>query len=197
VTDEPAPAVRWEALGGFLDMLGTREPVPASGSAAALVGATAAALVEKVARITEEWDESRSVAVQARALRRRLMRLAPADADAYRAALEAMRQGKVAESEERDAAIGRSLERAAEIPLAIADAAADAAELAVEAAERCRPAVRADAVAAAGLAEGASRAAAHLVHVNLTATPGDPRTALAEEIATRASSARVRLQTGV
>jgi formiminotetrahydrofolate cyclodeaminase len=191
-----ASAFRRQPLEAFLDRLGSREPVPASGSTAALVGAMAAALVEKVARITDEWDGSRGAAAQARTLRKRLLGLAPADADAYRAALTAMREPAGVRPEDRDAAIGRSLERAADVPLAIADAAADAAELAAEAAERCKPAVRSDAVAAADLAAGATRAAAQLVGVNLATAPGDPRTTLAAEITARAAAARERIGAG-
>lgn len=192
---QPDPPFREQVLGDLLDALGSSEPLPASGAAAALVGGMAAALVEKVARISVDWDEGRAVAAQARALRVRLTALATADVEAYGAALTAMRLPPEMPQDERDAVLGRSLERAADVPLAIADAAADAAELAAVAVDRCKPTVQPDAVAAAELAEGAARAAAQLVEANLGARPGDARTTVAAEIVTRASSARSRAGT--
>ena len=61
------------------------------------------------------------------------------------------------------------------LPLAIAETAADTAALAAVAADRCVPRHRADAVAGAALAEGATRAAALLVETNLLSVPGDDR----------------------
>ena len=74
---------------------------------------------------------------------------------------------------------GRRSTVAAELPLAIADAAAATAELAALAAEWAIGYEKADAIAAAALAEGATRAAAALVHANLTTVPGDARAAAA------------------
>jgi formiminotetrahydrofolate cyclodeaminase len=195
VIDPPiGEALQERTLEEFLDALGSRQPLPASGVAAALAGGMAAALVEKVARISEDWDESRGTAAQARALRVRLVALASADMEAYAAAMRAMRQSEDIPGEERDRVLGRALERAADVPLAIAEAAADAVELAAAAVESCKPAVRPDAVAAVELAASATRAAAQLVGANLAARPGDERTTLAAEIVTRATSTGARMQ---
>ena len=75
----------------------------------------------------------------------------------------------------RNATLGVALERAAAIPLAIAEVGADVADLAASLAEHGNPAVRGDAVAGALLAEAGTRAAAHLVRINLGATPEDVR----------------------
>ena len=74
--------------------------------------------------------------------------------------------------------------------------AADLAELCAAAAARGEPRVQADVTAAAALAAGVARGARELVAVNLTAAPGDPRIAEAEELAGAAESAAavVRLQ---
>ena len=75
----------------------------------------------------------------------------------------------------RDMTVGAALWRAAEVPMAIAEAGADAACSASLVAERGTQARRADAVAAALLAEAATWAAAGLVKVNLTITAEDKR----------------------
>ena len=75
--------------------------------------------------------------------------------------------------EQRDFALGTALLRAAEVPLRIAEAAADVTELAAVAAAEGSPHLRPDATAAAALAEAATRAATHLVEINLATVPGD------------------------
>ena len=59
--------------------------------------------------------------------------------------------------------------------LATAGAGAQVASLAAESATQGNPALIGDAVTAAELADGATRAAAHLVRMNLSDSPGDPR----------------------
>ncbi len=77
-------------------------------------------------------------------LRTRLVQLAEDDVRAYAAAMEALAAAREAGGG-RDHLIGVALERAAEVPLAIAAAAADVAELAAEAAVHGSPALRPDA----------------------------------------------------
>jgi formiminotetrahydrofolate cyclodeaminase len=89
----------------------------------------------------------------------------------------------------RDAAVGATMARAAEVPLAIAEAGADAAFLAAWVADRGAADRRGDAVAAALLAEAGTRAAAALVAVNLGVTAGDERTEQARMLAASASDA--------
>ncbi len=149
-------------------------PEPAGGSAAALCGAMAAALVELVARATPDWHEAPGVAAQASALRYRLVALADADAAAFAEALAMLRAGSTDES--RDHLLGEALALAADAPLAIAEATADIAELAARAAADGRAEVRPDALVARELATAATRAAAHLVDVNLASRPDDERT---------------------
>jgi formiminotetrahydrofolate cyclodeaminase len=161
------------------------EQVPASGSAAALTGAMAAQLVAMVARATSGWGDAGGVAAQARALSGRLVPLASADANAF-ARVVALRADPQADA--RD--LGPALDLAAELPLAIADATAATAELAALAAGWAIGYEKADAIAAAALAEGATRAAAALVHANLTTVPGDARAARADELVLSAATAR-------
>jgi formiminotetrahydrofolate cyclodeaminase len=187
----PAPLLAL-TVDELLDAIGSDEPMPASGTAAALVAAMAAGLVAKVGKVSSDWEDGQAVAAQARALRLRLALLAHADTEAYGAALAAMRLPRELPQRQRDEILGRTLERAADVPLAIADAAADVADLAATAAANGKPRLVPDAVAAAELADGAARAAALLVGVNLATGPEDARTLLAAETVARASSARAR-----
>ena len=174
-------------LDDFLDALAATTPVPASGVAAAIVGAMAAELVAMTARATAGWADSAGVAAQARALASRLRPLAAADAAAFARVLELRADANL---DARD--LGPALECAADIPLQIADACAATAELAALAAERAVGHERADAVAAAALAEGAARAAAALVVANLVTVAGDQRATEAGEHVRVAALARER-----
>jgi formiminotetrahydrofolate cyclodeaminase len=90
------------------------------------------------------------------------------------------------------------MQRAAALPLEIAEAASDVAEVAAVVAERCDGLVRADAAGAAALAAGAAAAAAHLVGANLTVKPDDPRLLQARRVADDARySASRALDAGV
>ena len=75
----------------------------------------------------------------------------------------------------RDQTLREALERAAEIPIRIAEAGSDLACLGALLVQNGNPEVRADAAIACVLAEGGTRAAAKLVETNLGATPDDPR----------------------
>ena len=117
-------------------------------------------------------------------LSERLAPLAERNLDAYREAV-AMLGGAESGGDEslRDA-----LERAAGVPLEIAEVAVDVAALAAVVAERGDQAMRADAVSAALLAEAAARAAATLVEVNLGTTSSDERVARARDLAGSATA---------
>jgi formiminotetrahydrofolate cyclodeaminase len=174
----------------LLSRIADERPTPGGGSVAALAVAMAAALVEMVAASAEEWEERRGAAAQASTLQARVARLAPLDADAYEAVLDAF--ARPADESPRDWELGRKLGYAAEVPLRVAEAAADVAELAALAAERGDPRRRPDAVAAALLAAAGARAAAHLVVVNLASASGDGRVERAERAASAASAAAAR-----
>jgi len=160
----------------FLDTLSGQEPAPGAGSVAAIVVAMAAGLVTMVARASKEhWPEAGGATGQAEAFRARVAPLAQADAEVYGEALTALRGRDELEERYRDQKLEAVLERAAEIPLKIAEAGSDLACLAALLVENGNPEVRADAAAAALLAEGGARAAAKLVEINLGATEDDPR----------------------
>jgi formiminotetrahydrofolate cyclodeaminase len=170
--------------GRLHDVLAESGPGPAGGSAAALATTMAAGLVRLVARVSHDWEDAPGIAAQAAALGDRSLVLADDDHRAYAHALEQLH------APHHDATLGRALRRAAEVPTQIAEAAADVAVLAALAAREGSDAVRADAWAAATLAEVASAAAARLVHVNLATRPDDALSTRADLAARSAAAAR-------
>jgi formiminotetrahydrofolate cyclodeaminase len=133
------------------------------------------------------WPEARGAVAQAEALRRRVAPLADADAQALADAITLLEPAKP-ERAARDYELGLALAHAAEVPLSIVQVAVDVAALAKAVAENGRSEVRADAVGAALLADGAARAAAHLVEINLATTEDDFRVLAARSLAAAASS---------
>ena len=184
------PATDPFELQGLLGALSARDSAPAAGSAAAIVAAIAAAVVAKAA-----WRAGdQGAAAQALALAGRLTKLASLDADVFAVALGALRQATesreagAGSSEARDFQLGRTLEQAAAVPLAIAEAAADVALLAAEVAGAAGSELREDAASAAMLAGGAARAAAHLVSINLASRPDNDASARAAAAAAAAAA---------
>jgi len=154
-------------LGDFLEGLSGSAPGPGGASAAALTAAFAASLVTMVARESSgSWADSGGAAAQARELEERVVPLAAETAEAWEAALGALRDASDGGAE-KGGELEEKLARAAELPLAIAEAAADIARLAAVAAELGDGTYRSDAAAAAVLAAGAARASAHFVAINL------------------------------
>lgn len=171
-------------LASFVESLSSPTETPASGSAAAAAGALAAALVANVAHSAADPG----IAAQADALAARLTAMAAEDADAYEAALRALEQPGDG-SETRDFLLGTMLRRAADVPLQIAEGAGDVAMLASAIAEVAPAGQHADIVGAALIAEGAARAAAHLVDINLASRSGDERHLRARDAVAAAAAA--------
>jgi methenyltetrahydrofolate cyclohydrolase len=166
-------------LGRFLDLSAAEIQAPGAGSAAALTIALAASLVAKVARCSRDsWPDGAGIAAQALELRDRCPALARDDAEAWHGALAAL--AAAGDTDRRNGQLAGVLERAADLPLAIAEAGADVAGLARLAAERGDGSLRGEAPAAAVLAQAGVRAAAHLVVLNLATRAGDGRCARAE-----------------
>jgi formiminotetrahydrofolate cyclodeaminase len=115
--------------------------------------------------------------------------LASTDALVFEEALGALRG---VEGEGRDAALRDTLVRASEVLMLISHAACDVALLAAEVSEKGDPELSADAAVAALLAEAATKAARHLVAVNLTMVPDDERAARGDQLVTSAASAAKR-----
>ena len=173
-----------------LDEIAGPSPAPGAGAVSGIVVAMAAGLIASAARRSPDWAEARGVSAQAQALRSRVERLAEANEDAYLEAL-ALIDG-AAEDGGRDAAIGKALDTAAELPLSIAECAYDVVLLGAEAAQHAAPGGAEDAAAAAVLAEAAARAVAGLVAANLVSMPGDERVVHAQRLADAATDAAKR-----
>jgi formiminotetrahydrofolate cyclodeaminase len=174
----------------LLERIAAGEAGIAGGVAAATAGATAAALVERAARRSDSaWVDGKGAVAQARALRARFERLASLDAEAFAGAQTELRGVDAPGSGQRDHVIGVALQRAAEVPEAIAHSCADVAELAAEAAMHTGHDDRADAAVASVLAAGAAEGAEHLVRVNLVAVGAAP-------VVERAAAAAARARKG-
>ncbi len=151
----------------FLTRVGDASPEPGAGAVAALTAGAAAGLVEMAARATApDWRDAIATAAQAKALRRRLVATADANAEAYRAARAALAQTRTG-STRGGGSFTATMTTSAELLVDLASAAADVAVLGAETAERCVPDLRPDAAAAVALADAAVRAAAVLARANL------------------------------
>ena len=150
----------------------------AAGPAAARAASAAAALLGEAADAAGEG----ALGAQSRAIGLRLERLADEDAAALTSARAALADAGDGGDARRDFQLGRLLDRAAEIPMLIAEASADAVEVARELEPRALPDTAADVRAAALLAAGAARAAACLVESNLGMTEEDERLARARRV---------------
>jgi methenyltetrahydrofolate cyclohydrolase len=180
-------------LNRLLAELASDQPAPAGGSATAATVAIAAALLEKVARLSaKEWAAAPAAVESAVRLRLEAEQLVEADVHAYVGFLAARRQARLLPEPAREAAIGPALEQTVAVPLAMLKVAMTSVELAAQLAQHGNPNLHADAVTAALLASAAGVAAARLVAVNLAGTE-DPRVAEAGRLARSASSLAERL----
>ncbi len=184
----------YEAMGGagnaeesFLDRLASGTPTPGGGSAAAHVGATAAALVAMVARLTAgkknygDVEERMEAAIEAaEKLRSELSLAVERDADAFDAFMAARKLPR--ETDEEKAARAQAIEQAthgaATVPLDVARMALDVLKLAAEMAETGNTNAASDAGASAAMA-GAALAAAGL-NVRINALGARDQSAVAE-----------------
>ena len=140
--------------------------------------ATAAALVEKSARLSQkQWDGAAGALERAQALREESFGLIEEDAQAYLEFVDAVRS-------QRDVATAHA--RTVDVPLRMIRAAAEVAELAVQLAQHGNPNLRADAVVGATLAAAAAESGQILIEVNLGDASADARFAVAEKLARKA-----------
>jgi formiminotetrahydrofolate cyclodeaminase len=163
-------------LTDFLAELAAPTPAPGGGAAAAVSGATAAALVEMVAGLSlKKSPESADAALQQRTaaqmatIRAALLTLADDDATAYDAFIQAMRLPKSEEHEreERGRAMSVAAERAAEVPLHTLRAIISVAEAARLLTGHSLVSAASDLEVALRFARAAGLSAAENVEVNL------------------------------
>src|SRR5437016_1975800 len=165
-------AAEGPTLDGWLDQLAGGAPVPGGGSAAALAGALAAALVAMVARLTigrktyaGVQQRVAEILAEADALRAQLRRLVDDDAAAYAKVSAAYRLSK--DDPRRAQAADEALVGAAQTPLAMARGAARLLALAQEIGTIGNRNARSDARVGEALARAALSGAVENVRVNV------------------------------
>lgn len=160
-----------ELLRRFAD----RAPTPGGGSAAALAGALAGALVEMVASLArtrsgapEERGRLDAALAAARGAGERLRGLVDEDSRAYQAVVEAYRLPKGSDAEQalRKERVAAALEQATRVPLATAEACLQVLEAAAVAAADGNSNALSDARTAALLAHAGLLAAVENVRIN-------------------------------
>jgi methenyltetrahydrofolate cyclohydrolase len=193
--DSSAPSLTDLPFRALVAAVAEQTPAPAGGSVAACGCALAAALIEMTAKFTRARDEYRTVHARmeeidrrAGALRDAALELAEQELYAFDPVLAAMRLPR--EDPGRDARLSQARGEAAQPPLAVARVASEVAELGAELVRTGNRNLTGDAVTGALLAEGACRAAAELVAINLQPADGDLGGAEASELAARAARAR-------
>jgi glutamate formiminotransferase/formiminotetrahydrofolate cyclodeaminase len=161
-------------LEGFLGDLAAASPTPGGGSAAALVGAVAGALVAMVARLTigrkgfaDAADRIEAVLAEAEEVRERLRSLVDEDAAAYRRVRSAYTRPR--EDPARRAVIDAALVDATQPPVEVARHAGRLLVLAREIGSIGNQSARSDASVAELLARAALAAAVVNVRVNIAA----------------------------
>ena len=191
--------------------LASSAPVPGGGSASALAGALAAALVEMVCELTvgrPEYEDvepaARQIGAAAAELRGSLLAAAEEDVAAYLALVAARHLPRDSEDERaaRRSAIGESAVAATEVPLRVTRLAAEVLDLAAGIAPIGNRNAASDAGVAALLAAAAARGAALNVTINLPSLPdGHPlhtdATARLAELESRVTRREAEVQAAV
>lgn len=182
-----------QAIGQWLDALGSAAPAPGGGAAAAMSACLGAALVEMVCRLTTgkaafAEHEPLIVAIGDAAHQLRLDALTQIDEDtaAFTALMASYRLPKDTGGQQaaRRGAIQQAIHRAAVVPLGVAATAAEVIRLAAQLPGRSDPNVLSDVAVAASTAAAAIDAAAVNLDVNLVSlTDPDLKTALAAQLA--------------
>jgi formiminotetrahydrofolate cyclodeaminase len=161
-----------ETLDLYLERLASEAPTPGGGSAAAVVGALAAALVAMVARISarnpKRAQRAEPIVTRADQLRSELKRARERDEWAFEDVVtaQALPKRDAAESEARQVALQAALARAAEEPLYTAMLALGLLDLAADLLEISSRDLASDVGCAAEFANAAILACAYNVRVN-------------------------------
>jgi formiminotetrahydrofolate cyclodeaminase len=162
----------------FLERLASADPTPGGGSAAAIMGATGAALVSMVCNVSfgkkgyeSVESELRAVLAKSETLRRRLAAMVAEDVAAFDGLMAAYKLPKASDDDKakRADAIQASLRRATEVPLDCARVCGEVIALARRAGEHGYRHVISDAGVGVSAAHAALRSAALNVFINAPA----------------------------
>lgn len=171
-----------DSCGPFLAALASVNPTPGGGSAAALAGTMAAALVVMVCNLTigrekfkEVEEELRGVREEAARLQSAMSALVRRDADAYAGYMAAAKLPKATDEEKsaRKEAMARAAVHATEVPLETMRKALAVMRLAAVAAKKGNPNAASDGAVAALLAHAALRGGDMNVRINLPSIPDE------------------------
>jgi formiminotetrahydrofolate cyclodeaminase len=161
-----------ETVGGFLEALSARQPVPGGGAAAGVVAAIAAGLAEMVLRyslgkksLADHQPLLEAMLPRLEAIRASSLRFADEDAAAYAKVNALWTLPK--DDPRRLAEWSEAVNAAIEVPLRILDAAEQLLGIAKEMDGTTAASLRSDLAIAAVLGEAALRAAAWNVRINL------------------------------
>lgn len=169
-------------VGGFLDAVASDAPTPGGGAVAGVAGATAAALVSMVGRLTagkqgfEEVDaRMRELMAAAEVARAELLELADRDAHAFDGVMAAFKMPKDSDEQkaERSAAIQAGYADAARVPLETAEKSVALMELAREVTATGNPQAASDGLSAAASAYCAAICAIANVEINAASLKDD------------------------
>ncbi len=167
--------IKDDSLQNYLDTLASKSATPGGGSAAALMGAQAAALTSMVCNLTigkpkyaEVETEMRALLEKSEILRESLTEMIKADVDVFNRLMATYGLPKETDNEKvaRSAAIQTVLKDATDVPLACARACAEVIALSQIAAEKGSTAVISDAGVAVMSGYAALKSAALNIYIN-------------------------------
>jgi formiminotetrahydrofolate cyclodeaminase len=192
------------SVAAFLEALGSDAPTPGGGAVAGVAGATGAALVSMVARLTvgkngyeEVEGRMNALAEQADRVRAEFLDLADRDAHAFDGVMAAFKMPKETDEQKaaRSAAIQRGYELAAAVPLECLRKAVEAFPMAIEATANGNEQATSDGVSAAASLFCAVLCSAANVQINAVALKDEgTRNAMLDEVASLRSRAELSLR---
>jgi glutamate formiminotransferase/formiminotetrahydrofolate cyclodeaminase len=191
VSGKTAVAGLRAAVDPFIELLAAPTAIPGGGSAAAATGAMAAGLAEMVASMSRgkkayaQYESQLTEALtRLAALRIDLTAAIDADADAYRAVMQAYKAAK--ESPAKAGLIPAALQQAAAVPLGVAEGAAEVERMTNALKAITSANMKSDLTTAAALARAACAGAIANVEINLESL--EPDSAEGEAFIQRARS---------
>ncbi len=187
-----------QTIDGFLDALASDAPTPGGGAVAGLAGASAAALISMVCRLTvdkpkfeDAWDRLREIQAEVDEARGAFLALADRDAAAFDDVMASFKLPKDSEDQkaERSQAIQRAYEGAARVPLEVAQRAVALMPSATTATELGNPNAASDGLSAAQMLHAAAQCAIANVRINAAGLK-DETTAASMDAEVQALAAR-------